>query len=77
MYKMFGINNCDTVKKAKKFLDENHIEYEFIDFKKFIPSEDDILRWKVARNGDWPVMKKVLHFAKLKLILKLHQIKIK
>ncbi|MER2494009.1 ArsC family reductase [Catenovulum sediminis] len=34
MITLYGINNCDTVKKAKKFLDENQIEFQFHDFKK-------------------------------------------
>lgn len=32
--KMYGIPNCDTVKKARKFLDAHQIGYEFHDFKK-------------------------------------------
>lgn len=31
--KMFGIPNCDTIKKARKFLDTHHINYEFHDYK--------------------------------------------
>ncbi|MGX5173373.1 Spx/MgsR family RNA polymerase-binding regulatory protein [Aliikangiella sp. IMCC44653] len=31
--KMFGIKNCDTVKKAKKWLESHKIEFEFFDFK--------------------------------------------
>jgi Spx/MgsR family transcriptional regulator len=34
MLKIYGIKNCDSVKKALKFLKENDIEYELIDFKK-------------------------------------------
>lgn len=34
MIKVFGIKNCDTMKKAFKWLDENHIEYSFHDYKK-------------------------------------------
>lgn len=34
MIKLYGINNCDKVKKAKKFLDSNKCDYEFFDFKK-------------------------------------------
>lgn len=30
---MYGIKNCDTIKKARKFLDENQVEYEFHDFR--------------------------------------------
>lgn len=31
---VFGIPNCDTVKKARKWLDANEINYEFHDYKK-------------------------------------------
>ncbi len=34
MVNIYGINNCDTVKKALKWLTRNEIEYEFYDFKK-------------------------------------------
>lgn len=32
--KVYGIKNCDTVKKARKFLDEAGVEYSFHDYKK-------------------------------------------
>ncbi|MBO0347262.1 ArsC family reductase [Roseibium sp. CAU 1637] len=32
--KLYGIKNCDTVKKARKFLDEANVPYEFHDYKK-------------------------------------------
>jgi len=32
--KIYGIKNCDTVKKARKFLEEAGMEYEFHDYKK-------------------------------------------
>ncbi|KJR30023.1 MULTISPECIES: ArsC family reductase [Vibrio] len=31
---MYGISNCDTIKKAKKWLDEANLSYEFHDFRK-------------------------------------------
>lgn len=31
---LYGIPNCDTVRKARKFLDTNHIQYTFHDFRK-------------------------------------------
>lgn len=32
--KVYGIKNCDTVKKARKFLEEAGLDYEFHDYKK-------------------------------------------
>jgi arsenate reductase (glutaredoxin) len=34
MTKIYGIKNCDTVKKALQWLDSNGISYEFHDYKK-------------------------------------------
>ena len=31
---LYGIKNCDSVKKACKFLDQHQLKYEFFDFKK-------------------------------------------
>lgn len=31
---LYGINNCDTVKKVRRWLDDNSIDYEFHDYKK-------------------------------------------
>jgi len=33
MIKLYGIKNCDSVKKALNWFKQNHIEYEFIDFR--------------------------------------------
>ncbi len=54
MFTMYGIPNCDTVKKAKKALDEKGLEFEFKDFKKAAPTNKEIKRWKEAM-GEWPV----------------------
>ena len=34
MIKVYGIKNCDTMKKAFTWLGENDLSYEFIDYKK-------------------------------------------
>ena len=34
MIKVYGIKNCDSVKKALSFFKKNGIEYELFDFKK-------------------------------------------
>ncbi|WP_113906103.1 arsenate reductase [Aliidiomarina celeris] len=33
MTTLFGIKNCDTVKKARKWLTEHKIEHEFVDLR--------------------------------------------
>ncbi len=40
MLTMYGIKNCDTIKKARKWLDEAGIDYVFHDYKnEGVPSE--------------------------------------
>lgn len=34
MITMFGIKNCDTIKKARKWLEAEGVEYQFHDYKK-------------------------------------------
>ena len=43
--KVYGIKNCDTVKKARAWLDGHVIDYEFVDFKKTPPSMGQVARW--------------------------------
>ena len=38
--KIYGIKNCDTVKKALKFLSSKSLPHEFIDFRENLISED-------------------------------------
>ena len=33
MHTLYGIKNCDTVKKARQWLDQNGIAYQFRDFR--------------------------------------------
>ena len=34
MIQVYGIKNCDSVKKALKYFDKHNLEYELFDFKK-------------------------------------------
>lgn len=45
MTKIYGIPNCDTVKKARQWLADNGVAYEFVDFKKTPPTEALIVSW--------------------------------
>lgn len=42
---IYGISQCNTVKKARRWLAEHHINAEFIDFKKIPPTITDIQFW--------------------------------
>lgn len=46
--KIYGIRNCDTVKKARKWLDERNLPYEFHDFKKDGLDDALLSRWEEA-----------------------------
>jgi arsenate reductase len=59
MISMFAIPNCDTVKKARTFLEQNKIDYEFIDFKKNPPTKTQIKAW-ADYFGELPINKKGL-----------------
>ena len=45
MVTVYGIKNCDSVKKALKFLKENNLEYTLVDFKSESVSEEKIASW--------------------------------
>jgi arsenate reductase (glutaredoxin) len=62
---MYAIPNCDTVKKARAFLDKKKIAYEFVDFKKSPPDSKLIKTWSEF-FGELPVNKKGLTYKKLK-----------
>src|SRR5689334_16260288 len=42
---LYGIPNCDTVKKARTWLDQNGIPYEFHDFKKAGVNRELLSAW--------------------------------
>lgn len=65
MYKIYGIPNCNTVKKALTHLDNEGVEYEFINFKKQAPTQKQLKEWKSA-FGDWPVNKRGPTYRKIK-----------
>lgn len=45
MVVLYGIKNCDSVKKALKFLKEHHIPHQFHDFRADGLSKDLIVEW--------------------------------
>lgn len=65
MIKMYAIPNCDTVKKARNFLEHHKIDYEFVDFKKNPPEKAQIIAWSDFL-GELPVNKKGMTYRKYK-----------
>jgi arsenate reductase (glutaredoxin) len=42
---LFGIPNCDTVKKARAWLTQHGVDYEFHDYKRFGTDAQTLARW--------------------------------
>lgn len=42
---LYGIPNCNTVKKARDWLSQNNVAYEFYDFKKNTVTHDLLESW--------------------------------
>lgn len=63
--KMYGIPNCDTVKKARKYLESKKVEFDFVDFKKSPPTISFLENVKKT-IGELPVNKKGITYKKYK-----------
>ncbi len=48
MITLYGIKNCDTVKKARAWLDAQSMEYRFHDFRKDGLDSDVLEQWEAA-----------------------------
>ena len=53
--KLYGIPNCDTVKKARAWLASHAIQYEFHDYKKLGVDADLLQQW-MTRHGWEPII---------------------
>jgi arsenate reductase len=51
MNKVFGIKNCDTMKKAFAWLEANGLAYEFTDYKKAGVAEAHLADW--SQRAGW------------------------
>jgi arsenate reductase len=54
MLTIYAIPNCDTVKKARKWLEEHAIAYQFHDYKKAGVPEEKLRAWVQAKG--WEVI---------------------
>ena len=52
MITLYGIPNCDTVKKARAWLSAQGVVYEFHDFKKQGLAPETLARWSDALGWD-------------------------
>lgn len=54
---IYGIKNCDTIKKARRFLDDNNVEYNFHDYRTDGVPEKLLATW-VKKHGWETVLNK-------------------
>ncbi|WP_455218850.1 ArsC family reductase [Kaarinaea lacus] len=54
MTTIYGIKNCDTMKKALRWLDEHNIAYEFHDYKKDGIDEKTLKQW--CKKVGWEIL---------------------
>ena len=52
--KVYGIKNCDTVKKAIVYLNERDIDYQFVDFRQN-PISQQVLK-KMVESVGWELL---------------------
>ncbi|MDM0043860.1 ArsC family reductase [Variovorax dokdonensis] len=52
MTTLYGIPNCDTVKRARAWLDEHGVAYTFHDFKKQGVPEAELDRWLASAGWE-------------------------
>jgi len=65
MITVYGIKNCDTMKKAFTWLEENKIPYQFHDYKKLSLDKPSILNWIKTKPLEELINKKGITFKKL------------
>lgn len=61
----YGIPNCDTVKKARKWLDAQGLEYSFHDYKKEGADPAKLAAWIAEKGVDIVLNKRGTTFRKL------------
>ena len=55
---VYGIRNCDTVKRAVAWLNERGVSYEFYDFKKQGVTEELLERWALKLGWETLINKR-------------------
>jgi len=54
MTTLYGIKNCDTVRKARKWLEANDINYQFHDVRSDGLEKSDLSRW--VKSVGWEIL---------------------
>ena len=62
---LFGIPNCDTVRKARKWLDNQGLTHEFVDLRADTPSAAKINEWLSAVGSERLINRRSTTFKQL------------
>ncbi len=65
MIKIYGIKNCDTMKKAFRWLEEHQLAYDFHDYKKLGLSEEQAKSWLASQGWENIINKRGTTWRKL------------
>ncbi|CAA9332686.1 MAG: Arsenate reductase glutaredoxin-coupled [uncultured Lysobacter sp.] len=52
---LYGLSNCDTCRKARKWLDRFGVVHEFVDYRDQRQTPETLVAWK-ERLGGWDAM---------------------
>lgn len=52
---LYGLTNCDTCRKARKWLDRFGVEHDFVDYRDQPQPSTTLLQWRDAA-GDWDAL---------------------
>ena len=64
---VYGLKNCDTCRKTKKWLDEERINYSFRDFRNETPNEERIKSWVLSLGMNEILNKRGMTWRNLKI----------
>ena len=62
---VYGIPNCDTIKKARQWLDARGVDYAFHDYKKEGADPERLRKWITAAGVDTVLNRRGTTFRKL------------
>ena len=62
---LYGIANCDTIRKAKRWLESHGVDYRFHDFRKDGLSRETLARWVDELGAETLLNKRGLTWRKL------------
>jgi Spx/MgsR family transcriptional regulator len=65
MITIYGIPNCDTMKKARRWLDAHGVEYRFHDYKKRGIEEERVRAWVAELGWDALINRRGMMWRKL------------